>query len=91
MMILQVAHQQGCGPDRRARAEVTRVRVNDLSALGVAAAARRVGPAGTRGVGQPPPQAERGAVVKPLPPVILVFYSNTVTSFVARTYVNFLD
>src|SRR5512135_1742993 len=69
-MIVQESHQQRCGPDRRAIAEITRVRVDDLSDPGVDATVRRTRSARARGVGQSLPQVTLVAVVEPLQPII---------------------
>jgi hypothetical protein len=70
MMILQVSHQQGCGPDRLVVTERTRVGIDDLGDPGVDATVPRPGSARARGVGQSLPQVTRVAVVEPLQPII---------------------
>src|SRR5512135_3347780 len=69
-MIAQVLPQQGCGPDRRVIAEVTRVRVDHQGEPGVDATARGARAARSRIVGQPLPQVDLGALAEPLRPVI---------------------
>ena len=70
MMILQVAHQQGCGPDRLVVTERTRVGIDDLGDPGVDATVPRTWSARARGVGQSLPQVTLVAVVEPLQPII---------------------
>src|SRR3954453_1101251 len=70
VMVPQVLHQQGCGPDRRAIAEVPWVRVDDFGDPGVDGTIPRAGAARPRGVGQPLPQAEVVAPLEPLRPGI---------------------
>jgi hypothetical protein len=70
MMILQVAHQQGCGPDRLVVTERTRVGIDDLGDPGVDATVPRPRSARARGVGQALPRVTLVAVVEPLPPII---------------------
>ena len=70
MVILQVAHQQGCGPDRLVVTERTRVGIDDLGDPGVDATVPRPRSARARGVGQSLPQVTLVAVVEPLQPII---------------------
>src|SRR5512135_1250175 len=70
VMIVQVSHQQGCGPDRLVVTERTRVGIDDRGDPEVDTTVRRTRSARAWGVGQSLPQVTLVAVVGPLPPVI---------------------
>src|SRR4051812_2068860 len=70
VMILQVALQQGGGPDGRMIAEVSRIRGDDLGDQGIHAAVLGSGTTRTWGVGETSPQVESGATLEPTGPVV---------------------
>src|SRR5512142_887558 len=70
VMIVQVSHQQGCGPDRLVVTERTRVGIDDRGDPEVDATVRRTRSARARGVGQSLPQGTLVAVVEPYQPII---------------------
>ena len=70
MMVMQVSHQQGCGPDRLVVTEGTWVGIDDLGDPGIDAVVPRPGATQTWGVGQPLSQVEPVAAVEPIHPVI---------------------
>src|SRR3954463_3052504 len=69
-MILQVALQQGSGPDGRMIAEVSRIRPDHPGDQGIHAAVLGSGTTLTWGVSETFPQVESGALLEPTGPVV---------------------